>query len=265
MGRNLLHSATTLSSTTPNEFLFAGEQFDPDLGLYYNRARYLNTSTGRFWSMDSHDGNAQHPSSLHKYFYASNNPVNRIDPSGRFDLIDIAAGSQIATGLNFSEGHFGFVLIHEAMAGGSLDLVKALGVYPAPDFPFGFGGISEGGVLRYTQTSAKPLFSTDPKARFPGESVSSLADKIKNKQVPVSDVPIRYVERNGNVLIINTRSSVALQKAGVPPEEWNWIQGEQYPNQLEERLARNGLDENGIDVVEITEEEEFPPEIEVSE
>jgi RHS repeat-associated protein len=46
---NLIHS----TGTTPNNCLFAGEQFDPDLGLYYNRARYLNTSTGRFWSMDS--------------------------------------------------------------------------------------------------------------------------------------------------------------------------------------------------------------------
>ena len=29
------------TGTTPNNYLFAGEQFDPDLGLYYNRARYL--------------------------------------------------------------------------------------------------------------------------------------------------------------------------------------------------------------------------------
>jgi|SRR5579872_572165 len=48
---NLIHSSTTLASPTPNNYLFAGEQFDPDLNLYYNRARYLNVSTGRFWSM----------------------------------------------------------------------------------------------------------------------------------------------------------------------------------------------------------------------
>src|SRR6202790_4431369 len=45
----LIHS----TGTTPNNYLFAGEQFDPDLNLYYNRARYLNTSAGRFWSMDT--------------------------------------------------------------------------------------------------------------------------------------------------------------------------------------------------------------------
>jgi RHS repeat-associated protein len=37
---------------TPNRYFYAGEQWDYDLNLYYNRARYLNPDTGRFWSMD---------------------------------------------------------------------------------------------------------------------------------------------------------------------------------------------------------------------
>jgi uncharacterized protein RhaS with RHS repeats len=45
---NEIHATTTLSSPTLNEFLFAGEQFDFDLHLYYNRARYMNDTTGRF-------------------------------------------------------------------------------------------------------------------------------------------------------------------------------------------------------------------------
>src|SRR5207247_4024034 len=63
-------------------YLFAGEQWDPDLGLYYNRARYMNPNTGRFWTMDENEGNPTDPLSLHKYVYAADNPVNRIDPSG---------------------------------------------------------------------------------------------------------------------------------------------------------------------------------------
>ncbi len=38
---NLIHS----TGTTPNEFLFAGEQFDSTLNLYYNRARYSRPET----------------------------------------------------------------------------------------------------------------------------------------------------------------------------------------------------------------------------
>jgi RHS repeat-associated protein len=80
---NLIHS----TGTTPSNYLFAGEQFDPDLGMYFLRARYLNTSTGRFMNMDSFEGDFQSPESLHKYLYAGNDPVNNWDRSGHdFDL-----------------------------------------------------------------------------------------------------------------------------------------------------------------------------------
>jgi len=89
---NVIHSSTTLSTPTLNNYLFAGEQFDPDLGLYYNRARYLNMSTGRFWSMDTDEGFDGTPLSLHKYLYTSADPVNFKDPSGLDDIGDILVG-----------------------------------------------------------------------------------------------------------------------------------------------------------------------------
>ena len=70
-------------SSTPNNYLYAGEQYDSDLGFYYLRARYLNPATGRFWTMDTFQGDNEDPSSLHKYLYCQDNPVNRMDPSGR--------------------------------------------------------------------------------------------------------------------------------------------------------------------------------------
>jgi RHS repeat-associated protein len=42
------------SGATPNNYLYCGQQFDPDLGLYYNRSRYLNPNTGRFWTGELH-------------------------------------------------------------------------------------------------------------------------------------------------------------------------------------------------------------------
>ena len=52
------------SGTTPNDYLYSGEQFDANLGFYYLRARYLNPSSGRFWSMDSFAGESADPISL---------------------------------------------------------------------------------------------------------------------------------------------------------------------------------------------------------
>jgi len=84
---NLTHS----TGSTPNNYLFTGEQYDPDLGLYYNRARYLNTSTGRFWSMDTSEGDEEDPDTLHKYGYTANDPLDRSDRSGNdFDLGSLA-------------------------------------------------------------------------------------------------------------------------------------------------------------------------------
>jgi RHS repeat-associated protein len=62
---------------------YRGEQYDPDLGLYYLRARYYNPNTGRFLSRDPVDGQFYDPKTLHKYLYANGDPVNASDPSGK--------------------------------------------------------------------------------------------------------------------------------------------------------------------------------------
>src|SRR3989441_359244 len=73
---------------TPNEHLYAGEQFDANVGFYYLRARYLNPSSGRFWTMDSYEGSSADPASLHKYLYVGADPINKVDPSGQ-DFADV--------------------------------------------------------------------------------------------------------------------------------------------------------------------------------
>ena len=85
----------TVSGSTPNEFMYRGEQYDSDLGLYYLRARYYNPLTGRFLGRDPEDpglldsdGIPTDPKRLHKYLYAGGDPINRVDPNGRDDEED---------------------------------------------------------------------------------------------------------------------------------------------------------------------------------
>jgi RHS repeat-associated protein len=85
---------TFKSGVTENAYRYSGEQYDADLGLYYNRARYLNTDSGRFWSMDSYQGGRGDPMSLHKYLYASANPMMFRDPSGHFSMVEIMQAVQ---------------------------------------------------------------------------------------------------------------------------------------------------------------------------
>lgn len=70
------------TGSTPNNYRYSGEQLDANMGFYYLRARYLNPATGRFLSRDSFQGDINEPSSIHKYLYVANDPLNRIDPSG---------------------------------------------------------------------------------------------------------------------------------------------------------------------------------------
>jgi RHS repeat-associated protein len=63
------------TGSTPNPWLFTSEQYDPDSGLYYLRARYYDPGTGRFLGRDPLE--AAEP-----YAYVGNNPLIWTDSSG---------------------------------------------------------------------------------------------------------------------------------------------------------------------------------------
>ncbi|MBC8008956.1 MAG: hypothetical protein H7067_02530 [Burkholderiales bacterium] len=75
--------------TGDNAYLYRGEQWDADLGLYYLRARFMNPDSGRFWNQDTYVGSNSDPASLHKYLYAHANPVTFSDPSGNMSFVGL--------------------------------------------------------------------------------------------------------------------------------------------------------------------------------
>ncbi len=79
------------TGVTQNDYLYTGEQYDPNVGFYYLRARYYNQDTGRFLTHDPAEGSIFEPATLHRYLYAGADPVSCIDPSGEFfTLIEIS-------------------------------------------------------------------------------------------------------------------------------------------------------------------------------
>jgi RHS repeat-associated protein len=85
----------TVEGTTPNNMLYRGEEWDPDLSLVYLRARYMNPLTGRFVSMDPENGIITDPKTLHKYLYAEGDPVNLKDPTGKAGTGTATAGGDL--------------------------------------------------------------------------------------------------------------------------------------------------------------------------
>lgn len=260
------------TGSTPNNYLFADEQYDPALSLYYNRARYLNSTTGRFWTADTFEGSINTPASLHRYLFADADPIDLRDPSGKeVDAVEAAAVASITTTLNASEGNVGLVLINgtgscsqsqtpaqcESTSAGLINLAvdSAIGIVFLAAVGIGsklLGNASNTLELAFSQISASPTFN-DEGSLFYGETIGSLSRKIASNEIPASSVPIKIVVNSGTALIVNTRSALALLRAGVPQSSWNIIDATAEEGAaIGDRLLKNGLGPEGTDVITIT-------------
>jgi len=72
------------TGTGSQSFTFTGEQADSEAGLFYLRARYYNSLVSRFVSRDAFPGMVVASQTINRYLYVGQNPVNYVDPSGRF-------------------------------------------------------------------------------------------------------------------------------------------------------------------------------------
>jgi RHS repeat-associated protein len=91
--------------TTPNNYLFDAQEFDPTIRLYNLRARQYDPLSGRFSSRDPVPGIAFDPGSMHPYTYAHSDPINRSDPSGEFSLMEqmtVAASVGVMAGMAYA-------------------------------------------------------------------------------------------------------------------------------------------------------------------
>ncbi|MEK6628645.1 MAG: RHS repeat-associated core domain-containing protein [Bdellovibrionota bacterium] len=76
-----------------SSFTYTGREFEPELNMYYYRARYYDPNTGRFLQQDPDPGKLASPNTfLSKYIYAGNNPAMLSDPSGMSLFGDIFEG-----------------------------------------------------------------------------------------------------------------------------------------------------------------------------
>ena len=80
-------SIRSQTGSVTNPYMFTGRYNDTESDLYFYRTRYYDSEIGRFTTKDHFLGLLEFPLSLNKYGYVNSNPINYIDPQGKFGII----------------------------------------------------------------------------------------------------------------------------------------------------------------------------------
>jgi RHS repeat-associated protein len=91
----------TWYETGSDKWKFTTYERDPESGNDYALARYQVNRLGRFASPDPVDGSAFDPQSWNHFAYSSNDPINRIDPTGRSEFYENCSD----VGITFVDGN----------------------------------------------------------------------------------------------------------------------------------------------------------------
>lgn len=241
------------TGSTANDYLYAGEQFDANLGFYYLRARYMNPSNGRFQSMDSFEGKKNDPISLHKYIYANANPPNKIDTSGHESIGELSATLSINTTISSIPATQGAAILEAVIAqteaNALLDAViaqtelqsviagseaSALAANELAAFfalasglatsilssSIDFSNEREEPIL-FGQRRVGPSFSTGEAvpAYQSGRTLESVAADLTSGILTSNNIVIFVFRdpRSGQLVSANTRGLTVLSKAGLKP------------------------------------------------
>jgi RHS repeat-associated protein len=70
------------SSAASTDYLYTGQREVSDIGLYFYKARWYDSSLGRFSQADSIVPGAGDPRAWDRYAYVKNNPTKYSDPTG---------------------------------------------------------------------------------------------------------------------------------------------------------------------------------------
>lgn len=176
--------------------------------------------------------------------YALNDPLNLVDPNGRESACISFARCQgwngsmpsrefaqrASPGIAIAAAGLAFAGAWEAgmwaltNPGAATALTEAgAGLVP------GMEAAGIGAAALYAQRTFSETFSNAGQAFFreslgvPVQTIDDLAGAIRAGDVNAGDIPIQTITREGQEYILNNRSAQALDRAGVPRDQWNRV------------------------------------------
>jgi len=121
---------------------------------------------------------------------------------------------------------------------------------PMGPFPATEVGAAEEAPL-FSQTTASAVFQEG--GPFAGKAIGEVAAGLRSGAINPSQLPLDVIIRNGEVLSLNTRSLLALRRAGIDPSQFvlRDVTGNAAAEKaLADRLLQNGLT-GGTDVLKV--------------
>jgi len=119
-------------------------------------------------------------------------------------------------------------------------------------------GVLEGANFAQPKVNKARTFSPEGQEKYsalagrPVKTVEDLAAAIRDGKIQPSQLPVDYVIIDGQKVILNTRTSAALEGAGVPRSQWHGqdqtgvqVPGEQ-PGITFNDLAKGQIERNGL-------------------
>ena len=182
-----LFSSAGTADTSGNRYRFTGKELGNETGLYDFSARFLQTSLGRFTTIDPL---AEKYPNISPYAYCKENPVNRVDSDGRIDW------KLTGKGILVTISGIGGIVAGASVVAGSAGLMGGLGAFMIT------GGYFSTGVGLSLFTIG---LMTDP---------SEKNDEImKTMPTDLSEIftkPLDIILENDNNQIENTMSTMSL-------------------------------------------------------
>lgn len=102
----------------------------------------------------------------------------------------------------------------------------------------------------FAQKTFGQAFSSE--GTFAGRTVKDVAGALRSGAMKPGQVPVQYIVRDGQTLILNTRSAQALERAGIPRARWNAVNktGDALAEaRLTDQIRRNNTPSTGFPTV----------------